>query len=157
MAENIRKAIEVYTTLKRSLDNHEIKYERNDSELYIKAVFSGDDLPMTFYIRVLAKKDAVMLTSPMPFNMSEDKRIDAAVAVCVANYGLTLGTFDYDISDGEIRFRITKSYKFDPISEDTFNHMISIAGSTVDKYNDRFFMVSKNIMSIADFIKKENE
>ena len=78
------------------------------------------------------------------------------MAVCVANYGLVNGTFDYDLSDGEIRFRIVSSFRESILSEELFNYMVLVAASTIDDYNDKFLMVSKGMLTIQQFIEWEN-
>ena len=139
------------------LDTRDWKYEKHEDELLIKSGIKGEDLPIDFIVVVNPKNEVVQFISSLPFNIPEDKRIDAAVAVCVANYGLVDGSFDYDISDGEIRYRLTSSYRESIISEDLLEYMIMVSASTVDQYNDRFFMVSKGMMSIQQFIEKDGE
>ncbi len=75
----------------------------------------------------------------------------------VANYGMISGSFDYDMSDGELRFRITQSFEDVDYNEDVFKYMLRVAFVTVDKYNDRFFMVGKGMMTLKEFIAKEND
>ena len=158
MAEvNMKKAKEVFDTLVNMLDTRDWKYEKHEDELLIKSGIKGEDLPIDFIVVVNPKNEVVQFISSLPFNIPEDKRIDAAVAVCVANYGLVDGSFDYDISDGEIRYRLTSSYRESIISEDLLEYMIMVSASTVDQYNDRFFMVSKGMMSIQQFIEKDGE
>ena len=55
----------------------------------------------------------------------EDKRVDGAIAVCVANNGLNDGCFDYDVRDGEIRFRLTSSYRESTPGTALFEYMIA--------------------------------
>ena len=88
--------------------------------------------------------------------MPEDKRVDGAIAVCAANYGLVDGSFDYDLRDGEIRFRLTSSYRESALSEDLFEYMIMVSAATVDQYNDKFFMIAKGIMTVQQFLEQEN-
>jgi hypothetical protein len=88
--------------------------------------------------------------------MPEDKRVEGAIAVSVANYGLVDGSFDYDISDGEIRYRLTSSYRESILSDDLFEYMIMCAASTVDDYNDRFFMLAKGMIDVEKFVELEN-
>ena len=158
MAEvNMKKAKEVFDTLVNMLDTRDWKYEKHEDELLIESGIKGEDLPIDFIVVVNPKNEVVQFISSLPFNIPEDKRIDAAVAVCVANYGLVDGSFDYDIRDGEIRYRLTSSYRESIISEDLLEYMIMVSASTVDQYNDRFFMVSKGMMSIQQFIEKDGE
>lgn len=158
MAEelNMQKAQEVYATIIRMLDNMEWKYEKHEDDLLIKSGVKGDDLPIEFIMVVRPKNQVVQFISSLPFNMPEDKRVDGAIAVCVANYGLVDGSFDYDLRDGEIRFRLTCSYRESSLSEELFNYMIMVSASTVDNYNDKFFMIAKGMMTVQQFIEQEN-
>lgn len=158
MAEELdmQKAQEVYATIIRMLDNMEWKYEKHEDDLLIKSGVKGDDLPIEFIMVVRPKNQVVQFISSMPFNMPEDKRVDGAIAVCVANYGLIDGSFDYDLRDGEIRFRLTCSYRESTLSEELFNYMVMVSASTVDNYNDKFFMIAKGMMTVQQFIEQEN-
>jgi len=158
MADNIdmQKAKEVFRTLVRMLDTRDWKYEKQEDKLLIKSGITGDDLPINFIVIVNPKNEVVQFYSSLDFKVPEDKRVDAAIAVCVANYGLVDGSFDYDISDGEIRYRLTSSYRDSILGEDLYEYMIMVAAATVDQYNDKFFMLSKGAMTIQEFIEKEN-
>ena len=155
MAENLVKAREVYGTLIRMLDSRDWKYEKHEDKLLIKSGIQGDDLPVEYIMLVNPRNEVVQFLSSLPFKMPEDKRVDGALAVCVANYGLVDGSFDYDLTDGEIRYRLTSSYRESELSPALFEYMMMVAASTVDNYNDRFFMLSKGMITIQQFIEQE--
>ncbi|MBE6609627.1 MAG: hypothetical protein E7634_03045 [Ruminococcaceae bacterium] len=157
MAEemNMQKAKEVYDVLISMLENRNWKYEAHEEHLLIKSGIQGDDLPVSFIVVVNPRNQVVQFISAMPFKMPEDKRVDAAIAVCAANYGLVDGSFDYDLRDGEIRFRLTSSYRESTLSEDLFEYMILVSASTVDKYNDKFFMLSKGMIGVEKFLEED--
>ena len=158
MAEemNMQKAKEVFGTLTKMLDTRDWKYEKHEDKLLIKSGVKGDDLPVEFIVVVNPRNEVVQFISAMPFNMPEDKRVDGAIAVCAANYGLVDGSFDYDLRDGEISFRLTSSYRESTLSEDLFEYMIMVSASTVDQYNDKFFMIAKGMMTVQQFLEQEN-
>lgn len=158
MAEemNMQKAKEVFDTLIKMLDTRDWQYEKHEDKLLVKSCIKGEDLPIEFIVVVNPRNEVVQFISAMPFNMPKDKRIDGAVAVCVANYGIVDGSFDYDLRDGEIRFRLTSSYRESTLGEDLFEYMIMISASTVDRYNDKFFMIAKGMMTVQQFIEQEN-
>lgn len=156
MAEiNMTKAKEVYRTLLKMLDAKKFKYERHDEDLLIKSGIRGEDLPVEFIMVVIPKNEVVQFISPMPFKIAEDKRVEAAVAVAIANYGLINGSFDFDLSDGEIRFRLTTSYRDSTLGKDLFEYMMMVGASTVDNYNDKFLMLSKGIITVEQFMEQE--
>ena len=155
-AMEMQQAKQVFESLVDMLDTRNWKYEKFENDLVVRSGIKGDDLPIEFIIFVKPKNQVVQFISKLPFNIPEDKRVDAAVAVSVANYGLVDGSFDYDISDGEIRYRLTSSYRESLLGADLFEYMIMCAASTVDDYNDRFFMLAKGMIDVEKFIELEN-
>ena len=157
MAEvNMEKAKEVFDALVDMLDTRDWKYDKFEEDLVIKSGIKGEDLPIEFLIVVKPKNQVVQLLSRLPFQIPEDKRVDAAIAICVANNGLVDGSFDYDIGEGDITFRLTCSYRESFLSADLFEYMILVSAGTIDDYNDKFFMIAKDMMSVQQFIEKEN-
>ena len=148
---------EVYEKFKAHLEDHKFRFNARDDELVITLTVNGDDLPQPTAIRILADRNVVQVLSQNPSHIPEDKRVDAAVAVSVANYGMINGAFDLDMNDGEIRFRVAQSYEGMEITEEFLKYILGITFFTTDKYNDRFFMLGKGMMTLEQFIEKENE
>ncbi len=158
MAEefNMDRAKKNFDALCASLDNRGWTYEKMEDKLMIKSGVKGDDLPIEFFVRIIPRNEVVQFISILPFNMPEDKRVDGAIAVCAANYGLIDGSFDYDLSDGEIRYRLTCSYRESVLTDEQLRYMVNCAASTTDDYNDKFFMLAKGMMTVQQFIEQEN-
>ncbi len=154
--KNMKAAQNVYETICQMFDDMDFKYERHDEDLVISCTVRGDDFPMEILFLVYADREIVQLLSPMPYHINEDKRVDAAIAVAVANYGLINGAFDYDMSDGEIRFRATQAFMDSILGKEVFRYMLAAASNSIDKYNDRFFMLNKGMMTVEQFIEMEN-
>ncbi len=150
------KAVRVYEAFKAHLQAKDFHFDPHDDDLVITMTVHGEDLPQPTIIRVIDERDLVQILSPIPSSIPEDKRTDAAVAVAVANYGTLNGSFDYDMSDGEIRFRVTQSYIDCEVSDDLIRYLLGITFFTTDKYNDRFFMLGKGLLDLAKFIEMEN-
>ena len=155
--QQIQNAERVFQTICNMLDGINFRYrtDKRDEDYYIMLTVNGDDIPMDEYLIVRPNIQVVSLLSPMPFKTPEDKRVEMAMAVCVSNYGLYEGTFDYDINDGEIRYRLTASFYENILSGDYFNHMLQLASFWIDKYNDRFMMLAKGGMTLQQFIDAE--
>ncbi len=153
----MKQAKAVYETICQTLSSRDWNFTRHDDDLVITCGARGEDLPIDILIAVNPRAQVVSLFSSMPFKIAEDKRVDAALAVCIANYGLVNGSFDYDLSDGEIRFRVVSSFRESILGEELFNYMVLVAASTVDDYNDKFLMLSKGMFSVQQFIEWENE
>jgi len=104
---------------------------------------------------VKKNQPVVQLLSPLPFRMPDEKRFDGAIAVCIANYGICDGAFDYDISSGEISFRITSSYFGCTISKELFYYLITVAVSTIERYSERFFKLAGDRIDIHRFMEMD--
>lgn len=152
---NMARAKQTYDILCKMLDNKNWRYDKMEEDLVIKSGVKGDDLPIDFIMRVNPRNEIVSFISWLPFKADESKRIDMALAVCAANFGLADGSFDYDLSDGTILFRLTSSYRECILSEELLEYMLLVAASTVDEYNDKFFMISKGVLTVQQFIESE--
>lgn len=150
-----QRAQQIYDLFKTNLTEHNIRFDPHDDDLVISMTVNGDDLPQPTLILVQEDREVVQLISPLPTKMPEDKRIDGAVAVSVANYGLVNGSFDFDISDGEIRYRVTQSFANAVLNKEIVEYLLAVIFSTTDKYNDKFFMLAKGMLSLEDFLKAE--
>ena len=154
---NLITAKSVYQTIASALDNKEWKYQSDRDNLRFHISFSTDDLDVKIIIAVDAERDLVRLISILPFTFPEDKRVEGALAATIANHGMIHGSFDFDLGDGQMLFKLTNSYKGGPIDDETVHYLLGIAVGTIDKYDDQFLAIAKGYMSISDFIDKENE
>lgn len=147
-------AKQVYQTLCEAIERREWNFGKDEEKLLVHFGVNGDDIPMQFVLIVDAERQLIRVMSPLPFKMSEAKRMEGAIATCAASFGMADGNFDYDLSDGTIVFRMTASFRESLIGEGLFQYLISCSCAMVDKYNDQFLALDKGIMSITDFITK---
>ena len=150
--EKLERAQKVYGTMCSTLDSHEWHYKKDEEKLSIDCGAQGEDLPMEITIKVDAERQLIMLLSHLPFVISEDKRLDVAIAVSAVNDKLVDGSFDYNIADGHMFFRMTSSFIESEIGNELFTYMLMVSCHTIDEYNDKFLMLGKGMMSIEDFI-----
>lgn len=153
--EKLTRAQNVFETLCAALEKHEWHYTKNESDLSIDCGAQGDDLPMDINIKVDADRQLIMLLSHLPFVIPEEKRLEIAVATSIANNNMVDGSFDFDVTNGHMFFRLTSSFIESEIGTELFSYMLMVSCLTIDEYNDRFLMVSKGMMSLQDFIAKE--
>lgn len=151
----VARAKKACSTLCTHLDSIGLKYSRHDDDKVITLTMHGDDLPIEMLLAVIEKQEVIPLLSPIRPKVPEDKRIDAAVAVNVANYGIVFGSFDYDISDGELRWRAVLPYGDNGITEDQIRYLVMVSAHAIDNYNDKFMMLSKGMMKLEQFIEAE--
>lgn len=151
MDEKMIKAKEIYGILCSFLDNDDWKYTKHEEDLVITMSARGDDLPIEFVVKVDSGRSLVSLFSRLPFKAPSDKIVETAVAIAMTNYGLVDGSFDLDMKEGGIVFRMTTSYLDSLISEEVFKYMIYCTAHTVDQYNDKLMMLVKGMIDLAKF------
>lgn len=148
------RAKDLYDRMCKYLEEKGWKFKKEEDDLVIHFRVSGDDIPMIMILQIDSDRELIRLTSPIPFNFEDDKRIDGAIATCYVSNKLTDGSFDYDIRDGSVAFRMTASFANSDIGTDLIAYMIACSLFTVDEYNDKFLALNKGMISITDFISK---
>ncbi len=146
----LERAKIVYGTLYEVLDENDWYYEKNDEDLVISCGAQGEDLPMEIEVTVSARSQMVILLSHMPFSIAEDKRLDLAIAVSIVNNRLVDGCFDYDVKSGNMVFRMTNHFLDSTLGKKVFSYMLFCSCQTIDKYNDKFLMLAKGMLSLKN-------
>lgn len=154
-ANKMALAKTVYEDLCAALDKRQWKYQKHEDDLVVTFGVSGEDIPMDFILVIDAQRQLLRVYSKLPFTVPEDKRMDLAIAACVATYGLVDGSFDYDIANGNIVFRLTASFRESKIGDGLFEYLVGCSSATVDAYNDKFLALCKGLISINDFISAQ--
>lgn len=78
---------------------------------------------------------SVHMYAPLKVRNDDAKRKEMAEFICRANYGLRCGSFDYDIRDGELGYKIyTCCDGINVPSEDMIRHSLYIPPMMFDKY-----------------------
>lgn len=141
----------VYSNICSMFEDMNFNHERDDEKLVIRSTVHGDDIPMDMVIIVNPDAQTVSFFSPMPFKVPDDKISEMAIAIAIANNGLRNGSFDFDISDGKILFRMTACYIDSILGKELYRMMLIVSSNTIDRYNDKFLMLSKGMISLEQF------
>ena len=150
---NQKKAEQTYRLFCNALDNNDWCYRSDDQKLRIECGAKGEDLPIELNIHFDVEKQLIMILSKLPFDIAEDKRVDAVVAICAINNALVDGCFDYDINTGTVFFRITNSFLDSFMSKEVCMTLLYKVCKMVDDYNDKLLMLAKGMLTIEQFLK----
>lgn len=148
----IDHANEVYADLCAALDRSGIVYEKDVSKLVCKFTVNGADIPMRYYISVDTVRQVLMMISYMPFVFPEDKRIEGAIAACHSTKRIVDGSFDLNVFDGYLRYRLTSSIKDGTVTDAVLNYLLSCACAVIDEFNDKFNALIKGSLSLDEFL-----
>ena len=155
--KDMNKARAVYDTVCAALDKMKWVYDKEEEELAITTGAKGTDLPIDIIIRVLPEAEVLSVQVPFAFDVPDEHSIDVAIAITAANYGLIRGCFDYDMTTGDIRFRVSAPYNGNTsLAAEVVEMLVLIAATTVDSYQSRLLMVAKGIVTPSKFLAEEN-
>ena len=146
------EAMSLYKTLCQTLDNMRWHYTKEEDKFIVRTSAVGKDLRMELFIKIDFERQVMYLKSPMPFKVPEDKRELFAKAVVVANYTMLNGSFEYNIPDGYLAFKLVVPYMESILSERVCHYMIMISCQMTDKFNDKFKSLAEGAMSLDDFV-----
>ena len=147
--ENEAKVL--YNTLCQTLDNMKWHYSKEEDKFIIRTSAVGEDLSMKLFMKIDADRQVMYLKSPMPFNVPVDARDKLMTAVIMANYSMLNGSFEMDLTDGYLGFKMVVPYMESIISEKVCHYMITLSCSMTDKFNDKFKALVDGTMSLAEF------
>ena len=145
------EALFLYKTLCQTLDNMRWGYSKEEDKLVVRTSAIGNDLSMDLYIKIDTERQVMYLKSPMPFIVPAPARDKLAKAVVMANYSMLNGSFEYDMSDGYLAFKIVVPYMESIVSEKVCHYMIMISCQMTDKFNDKFMALVDDKMTLAEF------
>lgn len=146
---------EAYQQFREYLDGINWKYEPQELEngdFRILTGTKGEDLPIHLVIFFSRRLKLMTIMSDLPFEV-EKKDMDialTAVAIAKINDRIANGNFDYDIEEGDIRFRVCHSLHAGELNEDLITYLMSITVNTVDEYNDKLFMLLKGKIGLDE-------
>lgn len=152
--EKLIQATKTFETFCKMLDNQEWRYGSSQEDLLITTKVRGDDFPIDLRILVDAERLLVRLHSPLPFEVSSERIPDMALAVCCINDSLVDGTFDLNIENGSIVFRITTTFRESLISEEAFDFFLGFAVHVVDRYGIKLFMIAKEMFTTQQLLEE---
>jgi len=121
--------------LSEYLDARNMAHAVNEGGRVIETGFTGDT--GIFKVSVVLWGDAplkLLIGVRLPIVVSEKHRPAVAEAITRANFGMGLGCFEMDMSDGCIGFKITMPIADGTVTETQFSSLMLTAMGTADTY-----------------------
>lgn len=144
---------EIINMIATALEEKHMPCEQYEDMLIIKSWSLSKD-PVVFCMMIDEKRETVTFFSKYKFNIPEEKRIDAAAAVCKICFRVN-GTFDYDLNDGSIQYRLTTWYKYAPLTVEHVKYMIDIGLASVILQEDKLRSFAKGQTTLKELLSKE--
>ena len=103
---------------------------------------------LTCYAKAINDKQQFVFYALCPLTASEDRRSAIAELITKINYGMVIGNFEFDFSDGEIRYKTSLDVEGDRLSLALIKQAVYINVLTMDKYLPAIAAVINNELSV---------
>jgi hypothetical protein len=104
-------------------------------ERYIyRSFFSGKNGDLRCYAQIMVNLEQFLFYVVASARVPEEIRSAVAEFLTRANYGMRIGNFELDYSDGEVRYKTSLDFEGEELSFNLIRHAIYPAVLTMDRY-----------------------
>ena len=131
-------------------------FEQVPDRPVLRLPFQGKNGKWTCYaqVRVAAGLEQFLFYSVMPINTPEPKRPAIAEFIARANYGMALGNFELDFSDGEVRYKTSIDATHSELTPALIRPIVITNNLMMDRYFPGLMSVIYANVSAVDAIKQ---
>jgi hypothetical protein len=125
---------EILDTMLRFLDDDHWPYAHIKDETQASIRYQGVNGLWMVFLHAHEEHHELIIYSILADHAPEEDRLRVAEFVTRANYGLSVGNFELDLSDGEIRFKTSIDVEGSTLTPALVRQLLYINITTVDKY-----------------------
>ena len=111
-----------------------LRHEAHPEGGVVIAGFEAQNLSVRIFFALQSDEGLLQLFAPLPSKIPQGCRPAIAEAIARANYGMKMGKFELDYSDGELRFQIANAFAAEGLDAAIIQRLIGTAIHTVDRY-----------------------
>jgi hypothetical protein len=124
----------ILEAVERFLKADDWPYNLLEGRSIYKTGFEGKNGQFTCYAQERDEQQQFVFYSVFPVRAPENQLADVAEFINRANFGMIIGNFELDYSDGEIRYKTSVDIEDVDLSDPLLRHMIYANVLTMDKY-----------------------
>ncbi len=115
------------------LDEEEFEYDVESDER-VELTFTTNNGVLVTWFSVDEDDEIVLYVSRCPVFVPEERRQAAMEFLTRANFGLRIGHFEFDLDDGEVRYKTSIDVEGDELSPALVKRMLRPNLMTMDRY-----------------------
>lgn len=147
------RAQEIYNGLCNFLESRNYEYEKYDEKLIVSTQKGDADFPINITMSVSEPGSLLIIRAIVPYTVPEDKRAEFATAVCYANCNTLSGCFVFDITSGQLEYRIVNCFRDSTTGQRLYSHLFSFAYSIATVLGKRLVMISEGKITLEDLFE----
>ena len=123
-----------------------------EGEPVLETVFQGQNGKLSCYAKAREEQRQFVFYSICPINVPENKRLAVAEFITRANYGMVIGNFELDFTDGEIRYKTSIDVEGDRLSFALIKTLVYANVTMMDEYLPGIMAVIYGEMNVGEAI-----
>lgn len=131
-----------FETLTSFLEEDEWKARRIENKFAFSMNYSGESGDFRCYAIVRVELEEFIFYAVVPVRVPLEDRPAVAEYIARANYGLRIGNFEIDYSDGEVRYKSSLNFEGEDLTHGMLRNAIYPAVHTLDRYMPGLLRVS---------------
>ncbi len=108
--------------------------QRIDEQFVYRTYYYGKNAELRCYAQIRVDLQQFIFYAVATFRVPEEVRPAVAEYITRANYGLRIGNFEMDYSDGEVRYKSGVDFEGEPLSKNLIKFSIYPVVQTMDHY-----------------------
>jgi hypothetical protein len=101
---------------------------------FIVSPVAGDTGSWTAYFELREDDEQIIVYSILPDRVPAERRTSVAVFLTRVNYGLSIGNFELDLDNGEVRYKTSVDVEDVTLEEPLVDHLLLANIVTVGRY-----------------------
>jgi hypothetical protein len=126
--------LQAFTTLGEFLEQDGWHPEAVDDKYVYRTFFGGKNGDLRCFAQIMVTLEQVLFYAVATVRAPEEVRPAVAEFITRANYGMRIGNFELDYSDGEVRYKSSLDFEGELLTPTLIRNAIYPAVMTMDRY-----------------------
>ena len=124
----------LFEEIRTFLTEDEWPFSQLEGKTVFRTAYHGKNGTFTCYAQAREEQFIFLFYAVCPINVPEDKRQVVAEFVTRANYGMYVGNFELDFTDGEVRYKTSLDVENAELPQPVIKNLVYAAVWTMDRY-----------------------
>jgi hypothetical protein len=134
LTEEIASEKDIFEEIVNFFQKEDWQFQKIPGESTLRLAFQGKNGRWDCYAKVREQQQQFAFYSICPNNAPENKRMAVAEFISRANYGMIIGNFELDFTDGEIRYKTSIDVEGDRLSFALIKRLVYANVTMMDEY-----------------------
>ncbi len=143
----------ILSTVEQWLKSDDWNYDKHPEDPLIRCGVQGNGVTFRLYFQAREEQDQLLLYVVGPNLVPEDKRTAVMEFLTRVNYGLVIGNFELDLSDGEVRYKVSVDVEGSKLVPIMVKNLIGAGVTMMDRYYPGLMAVAYGGKSPLEAIK----